>query len=383
MRESVKEAALLQGQRVAFTGKLATMRRARAIRLVRACGGHWSPTVNRQTTMLVVGQEGWPLQADGRLTGKLRRATAMQQSRPLCILAETSFLERIGIESPADGLRRVSTAQLSRLLNIPGRRVCQWVEGGLVQPCETVQGVHYFDFRQVSWAKTVCEAVKRGVSLERLRRSLRQLQQWLPEASESLAQLSVLEQDGRLLVRLHDQLVEASGQRQLDFGEELQSPPTVPLTPGPQTAADWFDRAYRSEQSGDLAEAEHSYRRALRLGGPDPHTCFNLANVLFALGKKMRAAERYAQVVELDPTYAEAWNNLGTVLEELGDHEEARDAYEQALGIDPFNLDARFNLADLLDQLGRGPQANTHWETYLRQDQMGPWADYARRRLAR
>jgi Flp pilus assembly protein TadD len=47
--------------------------------------------------------------------------------------------------------------------------------------------------------------------------------------------------------------------------------------------------------------------------------CFNLANVLAELGHNEAATERYRQVVELDPEYAEAWNNLGLCLAELGE----------------------------------------------------------------
>ena len=47
------------------------------------------------------------------------------------------------------------------------------------------------------------------------------------------------------------------------------------------------------------------------------------------------AAYRWQQAVELDPTYAAAWNNLGIGYEQLGRFDDARKAYEKALEIDP------------------------------------------------
>ncbi len=379
MAESVKDAGTLLGQRVAFTGKLATMSRAQAVRMVRDCGGIWSPSVNRRTTILVIGQEGWPLREDGRISQKLERAKALTS---VTILRETTFFEQAGIDTVVDPTRHISLARLSSLLKVPGQKIRQWIEWGLIEPCETVRDIHYFDFRQVSWAKTLCEFLEQGISVERLRRSIKQLCQWLPEADESLAKLSLLEKEGRLLVRLQDQLIEPCGQRTLDFGDEENTTLTVPLATGPQTAAEWFALGYQKEVADEFAEAERAYRQALQMGGPDPQTCFNLANVLYAQGKKTSAVERYWQVVELDRTRADAWNNLGKVLEELRDPENAIAAYEEALRADAHALEARFNLADLLDELGRSEAARQHWQIYIRQDQIGPWADYARRRLA-
>ena len=49
------------------------------------------------------------------------------------------------------------------------------------------------------------------------------------------------------------------------------------------------------------------------------------------------ATVRWERAVELDPTYAAAWNNLGIGNEQLGKFEEARKAYEKALSLEPNN----------------------------------------------
>ena len=49
------------------------------------------------------------------------------------------------------------------------------------------------------------------------------------------------------------------------------------------------------------------------------------------------AQYRWERAVELDPTYAEAWNNLAIAYEQAGKFDEARKAYETAVKLDPKN----------------------------------------------
>ena len=55
------------------------------------------------------------------------------------------------------------------------------------------------------------------------------------------------------------------------------------------------------------------------------------------------AQYRFQKAVELDPTYAAAWNNLAIAYEHDGRFEDAKKAYEQALQLDPKNLMIRQN----------------------------------------
>ena len=53
---------------------------------------------------------------------------------------------------------------------------------------------------------------------------------------------------------------------------------------------------------------------------------------------------RWEKAVELDPTYAAAWNNLGIAYEQQGKFDEAKKAYEKAVKIDPKNNFIRQNV---------------------------------------
>jgi Flp pilus assembly protein TadD len=55
------------------------------------------------------------------------------------------------------------------------------------------------------------------------------------------------------------------------------------------------------------------------------------------------AQYRWERAVQLDPTYAEAWNNLAVAYEHAGRFDDARKAYETAIKLDPKNMLIRQN----------------------------------------
>jgi Flp pilus assembly protein TadD len=55
------------------------------------------------------------------------------------------------------------------------------------------------------------------------------------------------------------------------------------------------------------------------------------------------AMYRWQKAVELDPTYAAAWNNLAIAYEHEGKFAEADKAYKKAIELDPKNLLIRQN----------------------------------------
>lgn len=53
---------------------------------------------------------------------------------------------------------------------------------------------------------------------------------------------------------------------------------------------------------------------------------------------------RWEKAIELDSTYAAAWNNLGIAYEQQGKFDEAKKAYDKAIGLDPKNTLIRQNV---------------------------------------
>jgi len=362
------------------------MPRSEAARLIAAHGGIFSRTITRTSAIVVVGRDGWPLARDGRPTRKLRRALALaRQGFDVEILPEEELLTRL--HCPTGRLQRNFTfRELSQMLSITSERLNVWLRAGLVAPAEVVDGIHYFDFRQVAGAKSLCELVRSGITTARLRQSLRRLQQWLGDIDDPLSQLTTLEHSQQLVVRLENgQLAEPSGQLLLPFDSEPAEslPASLPWIAEAKSASEWFELGCQAEGREEFNQAAHAYRQALLAGGPSAEVCFNLANVLCSLGEHARASERYRQVLELDPNFWEAWNNLGTVLSYEGENEEAVAAFRQALRLHPNYADAHYNLADTLDDLSRGDESVEHWQAYLDLDPQSSAAEYARQRLSR
>src|SRR5262245_31172224 len=104
---------------VAFTGRLACMSRAEAFDVVREHGGTPSPSVTRQTKVLVVGELGWPLLDDGRPSNKLERASTYG----IPVVSERRFLEWIGKVVPDVLQRTYSADQIAALSKLPSSRV--------------------------------------------------------------------------------------------------------------------------------------------------------------------------------------------------------------------------------------------------------------------
>ena len=272
-------------------------------------------------------------------------------------------------------------SEVADVLGVAPERVRAWVTAGLIQPVQRDDGWQ-FEFRQVAAARTICDLARSGLGLSRLRRQLERLKAMTPDDERPLDCLALVEQNGRLLIRLDDGDVAASdGQLHFDFSEHAAAPP-MRMTVTPATAAEWHELGIDQEQQGHLEAAAESYRLALQVGGPDAQVCFDLAHVLAAAGQHQAAIERYLQAVELNRDFAGAWNNLGVLLAEMKRPHAACTAFRRALAAEPFNLRAHYNLADTLDEMGRADEARAHWQAFLRGDDPSACAAYARSKLA-
>jgi tetratricopeptide (TPR) repeat protein len=372
----------LAGKQVVFTGRLASLSRTEAAAFVEARGAQCVRTVTRRTDLVVVGEEGLPLTRRGRVNSNLTYARRLQGRTGLpLILTEEAFLERAGLGEQASGVRRLYTpSQLCTVLGVRREQLRAWTEAGLIAPAKTLQNVDLYEFRQAAAIRTLVSLARSGVTTAKLRRNLELLRRCLPNIEYPLEQLALLEGDGRIVFRLEEgMLAESNGQLRFDFAEGHTHAASVPVAP---TLEQSWAEGMAHEEAGRLADAAECYRQALRIGGPDPQLCFNLANVLTQQGEHARAVERYWQAIELEPRFAEAWNNLGNALVELGASGDAAEAYRQAIAVDRQYGDAHYNLADLLDGIGEAKAARCHWETFLRLEHDGAWATYARRRLA-
>jgi tetratricopeptide (TPR) repeat protein len=383
----------MQGEVVAFTGTLASMTHRQASELVEQFGGAAVAHVSRQTTMLVIGEEGWPLEEDGQPSQKLQQATELQlQGRELRVLSESDWLNLLGLTERRQEIQRLYTpAVLSKLLDVPVAVIRSWERAGLIQPVRRVYRLPYFDFQEVTSARKLSQLLAANIPRKEIEAGLRRLQAVLPDIDRPLAQLEILAEGSRVLYRDEAGLVEpASGQRVFDFDPPQPAEPTVAARPpvADETAAfqewtadDWFVQGCRLLDENVVDAAIEAFRLCLMERPGDPEVNFHLADALYRQGNLHGAVERYHAAVEADHNYIEAWTQLGSIYDELGLLESALQAFEVALQLHPDYPDAHLHTADVLHQLGQTERAVAHWQRYLEYDSRGPWAESARQRL--
>ncbi|MEQ9411750.1 MAG: GlcNAc transferase [Fuerstiella sp.] len=218
----LKSSLPLSGECVAFTGTLASMVHRDAAALVETYGGRAVQSVSGAVTMLVVGEEGWPLEEDGEASQKLKQATQLlSEGAEVKVIAESDWLHLIGLNERREEIQRSYTpAMLSRLLDVPVGMIRRWARIGLIRPVRRVCRLPYFDYREVSSARRLARLLDEGVRPEVLEQSLRELSNTLLGTDRSLAQLNLLVQDEKVVLRdAHGVLNPRTGQRLLDFDD--------------------------------------------------------------------------------------------------------------------------------------------------------------------
>jgi len=364
--------ASIGGRELAVCGRLLALSRAEVAQRVQACGGRLV-AVPRSTTSLAVVTD--PATAGARRVQRLRAA-----GHAIRVIDERQLLRLLGLG--VDLARLFSVDQLAKTVAVPARAVRAWIRHGLLAPTRSIRRLQLFDFRQLACARDLAALQRDGVKPARLRRALRQLARWHPDAGSLATSLAGILQHGDLLVRLPDgRLAEPSGQLRLQFGDDLPAQPrALPRFLRDPLAA--FEDALAHEERGEYEPALRAYGVALDAFGREPEILFNIGNVHFALGRRADAAAFFLEAVQHDPTFAEAWNNLGNALADVGFAQPALLAYRQALSLQPDYTDVHFNLAEVLHGVGATQAARAHWQAYLRRDPFSRWARRARARLA-
>jgi tetratricopeptide (TPR) repeat protein len=372
---------ILQDQRIAFVGKLASMARRDAAQLVRQRGATVLDKPDASASLIVVGEEQFPLFETGEQDDWFDEATRRQiDAGAIQVVAETQLWQRLGLVDSQHEVQRLYTpAMLAELLKVPVAVIRRWHRRGLIVPAREVRRLPYFDFQEVATARRLAELLAAGVSPRAIERKLEVLAHYLPNVARPLAQLSVIVQGKEILLRQGDGLIEPGGQLRFDF-DAWQGEPT-PAEAVPTSAERMCRLAAELEEDGQLVPAAEMYRAALAAGGPQAEICFQVAELLYRQGDLGAARERYYMAVELDEDYVEARANLGCVLAETGQRELAVAAFEGALRYHPDYADVHYHLARTLDELHRRDEAEHHWRAFLSQAPDSPWADEARARL--
>ena len=372
---------ILENQRIAFVGKLASMARRDAAELVRQQGATVVEEPDASVQLIVVGEEDFPLAAIGGQRDWFDQPTQRRiEAGAVEVLTETQLWQRLGLVEAQQGIHRLYTpAMLADLLGVPVAVIRRWHRRGLIVPAREVRRLPYFDFQEVATARRLADLLAAGVSPQAIEKQLEAISRCLPGVGRPLAQLSVIVRGKEILLRQGDGLVEPGGQFRFDF-DAWEGPPTHEQAV-PSSAEQMCRMAAELEEDGQLAAAADMYRAAMAAIGPKAEICFQVAELLYRSGDLGGARERYYMAVELDEDYVEARANLGCVLAETGQRDLAVAAFEGALRYHPTYADVHYHLARTLDEMKAADQAEEHWRAFLEQAPDSPWSDEARRRL--
>lgn len=349
------------GHVVVFAGRLASVGRREAGRVVERLGGRTAQEVTACTTMLVVG-------AGADRGGKLRKAGEINARAParVAIVDDQEFCRLGGLQSDAalrrlyHGLRRMR----ERYPDVREVRLRHLEKWGLVRPLVRTNADTYYGFSDVGVVKRIQEEISRGGSFR------------------GAVRLLLAEREGQLAldfrgVRGEAQPAKVVALRRPDGGAADVSPDGAERA---ALAVRFFrEGSALDEQPGDGQErAQAAYRKALLLDPTLVPALVNLANVHYARDNLVEARALYERALALDRDCFEAAFNLGNVHHDLGRYGEAVACYRDSLRAHGSYADAHFYLAVTLEKMGRSAEARPHWRTYRTLAPDGEWSDLAR-----
>jgi Tfp pilus assembly protein PilF len=119
----------------------------------------------------------------------------------------------------------------------------------------------------------------------------------------------------------------------------------------PPPPAPWEDKApAKSIEVKQEGEKERPFASEIL-------THFNLGVQFYNQREFLKAIQSYQKVIELDPTYIEAYNNLGIIYQEIGNFDRAFGAYQKSIEINPQYEKGYNNLGILFYLKGRNEEA--------------------------
>jgi Tfp pilus assembly protein PilF len=383
-------------------GRLASMSRRDAERLIREGGGQLVDRASEGVDLIVASDEtadAKRLAADRDLFDDQLRARIA--SGEVEVLHESDLWARLGLIESGPGIERLYTpAMLAQLVCVPIAAIRQWhLRGALKAKCE-VRRLAYFDFEEVRVARKLAQLLQAGCSLSAVNRQLETLARLLADSPRPLADPAVVVEGRRLFIRRGDGLAEPTGQLLIDFdvaktvATDDAGPVAIPFVAQnalrhtsadrgshPHAAEDLRALAAELEGNGQLEQATEIYRAILFSGESTADDHFALAELLYLANDLSAARERYYMAIELDEDFVEARSNLGCVLAEQGETGLAEAAFRGALEYHPDYADAHYHLARLLDRAQRSAEGSRHWQLFMNLAPASPWADEARDRL--
>jgi tetratricopeptide (TPR) repeat protein len=280
---------------------------------------------------------------------------------------------------------RYTRSEVERMTGISRRELDYWTRLRLVLP-RARWGERFFNFSDLVALETIKRLAADRVPAIRIRKAVAALQAEMGTAQAPLSMLRISTNGKQVVV--YSPLMEAlpyeplTGQFVLNF-ETSDVARKVHAMPS-RSAEEWFEMGMGYDSHAEsLEEAAEAYRRAVEAAPDWVEAHINLGTTLYQLGRMDQAREQFEAAVYFEPRNPLAEFNLGCVLEQLGLEEDAIQHLVRAIELAPGLADAHLNLALAYEKQGQSPSALQHLTLYLRYEPNGPWAEFARSRIAR
>ncbi len=270
---------------------------------------------------------------------------------------------------------RYRTTDVARILGVSARRVRRLVDAGHCAPARHGRAFR-FEFRDLVLLRTA-QGLLRLPDLppKRVHRALRQLKKQLP-ANRPLSGVRIYAEAGKIVVRDGGTIWEPdSGQQEFHFGVDglqVKAANVIPvLRPEAHSAAssesarDWFEYGMLLEQD-DPNGSRKAYERALEIDPSLVDGYLNLGRLVHEGGDPRGAAAFYIEALRRGGDEALTHYNIAVAYEDLEDFTQAKFHYGRSIELNAHFADAHFNLGRLLERIGEGEASLKHLIAYQR-----------------
>lgn len=278
-------------------------------------------------------------------------------------------------------MQTYSMRDVEKVLQLPRSTLQGLVKLGFVRPTRGVRRQYLFSFQDLIILRAARALMQANIPRRRIRRSLGQLRERLPEAVP-LSGLAICAVGDRVVVREGASHWQADdGQYLLGLDVSVQNgtlrvmehkqhratrAATVEAAFSAAAAAhEWFSAAL-SLESTDPRSAIDAYARAAEADPGNSAAWINWGRLLHERGDTRAAAKVYRRALEQCGADSLLLFNLGVALEDMGEKEAALEAYHGAISEDPNFADCHYNLARLYESAGKTQHAIRHLGQYRR-----------------
>lgn len=280
-------------------------------------------------------------------------------------------------------MQSYSMRDVERVLQLPRSTLQGLVRLGFVRPVRGPRRQYLFSFQDLIILRAARALMQANIPRRRIRSSLGQLRERLPEAVP-LSGLAICAVGDRVVVREGANHWQADdGQYLLGFEVSVQNgilrmterkqeraASPAPGRPAAQAqeplgSEEWFGEGMRLE-SIDPAAALAAYAHAAEVDPGKAAAWINWGRLLHESGKPRAAVKVYRDALEHCGADSMLLFNLGVALEDLGEKEAALQAYNDAISEDPNFADCHYNLARLYESAGKTQHAIRHLGQYRR-----------------